>query len=55
MPFRICKLKLKCDDKKCDWDIWEADHIIAWSKGGKTVVENGQVACPNCNSAKSSN
>lgn len=50
-----CQLKLKCDGVKCDWDNWEADHIIAWSKGGKTVVENGQVACPSCNSAKSSN
>lgn len=47
-----CQLKLKCDGVKCDWENWEADHIIPWSKGGKTIVENGQVACPSCNSAK---
>jgi len=48
----ICQLKIKCDGKKCEWDNWEADHIIPWSKGGKTIVENGQVSCPECNSSK---
>lgn len=50
----ICRVKLKCKGVKCEWDAWEADHITAWSKGGKTVVENGQVACLACNSAKNS-
>ncbi len=45
-------IKYNCEGKKCDWDNWEADHIVAWSKGGKTIVENGQVACPECNSSK---
>ena len=36
----------------CDWDNWEADHIIPWSRGGKTEVNNGQVLCPSCNSSK---
>ena len=22
---------------------WQADHIIEWSQGGKTTVENGQL------------
>lgn len=48
----LCRVKVKCDSIKCDWDAWEADHILAWSKGGKTTVENGQVACLACNSSK---
>lgn len=51
----LCQLKLKCKGKKCNWDNWDADHIIPWSKGGKTTVENGQVACPSCNRAKNDN
>lgn len=31
----------------------EADHIIAWSSGGKTVIENCQVLCKKCNRCKS--
>ena len=37
---------------ECDWNNWHADHKVAWSKGGKTSVENGQVLCPACNQAK---
>jgi hypothetical protein len=48
----ICQLRLKCDGSKCEWDAWEADHKIAWSQGGKTTVENGQVTCSACNSSK---
>lgn len=48
----ICQLKIKCNGKKCEWDNWHADHIKPWSKGGKTIVANGQVACPECNLAK---
>ncbi len=48
----ICQLKIKCKGKKCEWDNWEADHKKPWSKGGATTVENGQVACPECNNAK---
>lgn len=48
----ICKVAIKCQGMKCEWDNWAADHIKPWSKGGKTTVENGQVACIPCNSAK---
>jgi len=48
----ICQLKLKCEGGKLTWDDWHCDHIIAWSKGGKTTVENGQVACSTCNLSK---
>jgi hypothetical protein len=49
-----CQLKIKCSGKKCSGDNWHADHITPWSKGGTTTVENGQVACPECNLAKGS-
>ncbi len=48
----ICQLKLKCEGKKCEWDNWHADHRVPWSKGSETIVENGQVACPECNLSK---
>lgn len=49
-----CQLRLKCDgSEKLKWDHWHADHKIAHSLGGKTTVENGQVACPDCNWEKS--
>lgn len=48
----ICQLKLKCEGRKCEWDNWHADHRVPWSTGGETTVENGQVACPECNLSK---
>ena len=52
----ICQVKIKCDGKAaCGWDDWHADHVVPWSKGGQTSVENGQVACSDCNLAKGSN
>ena len=47
----ICKM---CG-KKCDWNDYEADHILPWNRGGQTVIENGQVLCASCNSSKSDN
>ena len=51
--FRRDKGICRACGKQCDWNDWEADHIIPWSKGGKTEIENGQVLCPSCNSKKS--
>ena len=48
----ICQVRHKCEGTKCEWDAWEADHNVPWSQGGKTTVDNGQVACPACNSSK---
>ncbi|WP_338626298.1 HNH endonuclease signature motif containing protein [Selenomonas sp. TAMA-11512] len=31
----------------------QADHITPWSKGGKTIVENCQMLCADCNRRKS--
>ena len=50
--FRRDKGVCKMCGKQCEWDAWEADHVVPWSKGGKTEVENGQVLCPSCNSKK---
>ena len=48
----ICQIAKKCDGDKLNWNEWHADHIKPHSKGGKTVVSNGQVACQACNLAK---
>jgi predicted restriction endonuclease len=45
----ICK---KCG-KKFEIEQMEADHITPWSKGGKTVAENCQMLCRECNRRKS--
>ena len=34
---------------------FEADHILAWSKGGKTTLSNAQALCKKCNRKKSNN
>lgn len=31
---------------------WEADHIIAFSLGGETILSNGQALCQQCNRRK---
>lgn len=31
---------------------WHADHKVPWTKGGKTIVSNGQVLCVKCNLQK---
>jgi hypothetical protein len=36
----------------CEWDNFHADHILAWTAGGKTTVSNGQLLCPSCNQKK---
>jgi 5-methylcytosine-specific restriction endonuclease McrA len=49
-----CRLQIRCQGiEKLKWGHWHADHIVPHSLGGKTTVENGQVACPDCNLAKS--
>ena len=30
----------------------EGDHVVPWSKGGKTVPENLQMLCRRCNALK---
>ena len=47
--------KGKCIYCKKQFDIaeMEADHITPWSDGGKTVADNCQMLCRDCNRRKS--
>jgi hypothetical protein len=47
-----CQLKLKCDGTRVSWGHWHADHRVPHTLGGKSIVENGQVACSACNLSK---
>lgn len=38
-----------------EFDEMEADHITPWSRGGKTVLDNCQMLCRECNRRKSDN
>lgn len=44
-----------CPKCKKHFEIGEmqADHITPWSKGGRTIAENCQMLCANCNRVKS--
>lgn len=39
--------------KEFDFDELQGDHIVPWSKGGKTIAENCQMLCGDCNIKKS--
>ena len=36
----------------CGWDNFHADHILPFSEGGPTTVENGELLCASCNLKK---
>lgn len=46
---------VKCphENERLELEQMEADHIIPWSKGGKTEKENCQMLCKECNRKKS--
>ena len=44
----ICPL---CD-KEFDFEFMEGDHITPWREGGRTVIENCQMLCRECNRRK---
>ncbi|MDR2047406.1 MAG: DUF262 domain-containing protein [Clostridiales bacterium] len=39
-------------DKEFSFDEFEIDHIRAWSKGGRTELNNAQLICKKCNASK---
>ncbi len=41
-------------DKSFDIKDMHGDHVIPWSRGGKTNLDNGQMLCTTCNLKKSS-
>ena len=41
-------------DKEYAFDEMQGDHIVPWSKGGRTVEDNLQMLCSKCNNEKSS-
>lgn len=45
----------KCNlcGKPCELSAMQGDHVIPWSKGGKTTLDNGQMLCASCNLSKS--
>ncbi|GHT45356.1 hypothetical protein FACS189440_01210 [Bacteroidia bacterium] len=43
---------IKCQ-KQCKIEEMEADHITPWHEGGKTIAENCQMLCKECNRRKS--
>lgn len=43
-----------CCKKEFDFEFMEGDHIKPWKEGGRTVVENCQMLCRDCNRRKSS-
>ena len=49
-----CRTSGNDDGKQAfDMDEMQGDHIIPWSKGGKTIAENCQMLCIPCNREKS--
>lgn len=39
--------------KHFEFEEMEGDHIIPWSKGGHTTLDNCQMCCKHCNNKKS--
>lgn len=45
---------MTCGKELPDLSDMDADHVKAWSKGGKTTLQNAQCLCTNCNQKKGS-
>ena len=52
---QICQIKKRCSGIKLTFSVMDADHIIPYSKGGKTIVSNGRTSCVECNRSRGAN
>lgn len=52
--FEIQNGKCTICEKAFEISDMEGDHITPWAKGGKTVTENCQMLCKECNRRKGS-
>lgn len=50
--FKLNQQNNACAICKVQKEKYEGDHIISWSRGGKTVFENLQVLCSDCHRKK---
>lgn len=50
----VCQLQILCDGTELRWDDWHCDHLVPWTAGGATSVENARAACSPCNLSKGS-
>lgn len=50
--FRMYNSICQSCKKEVKWDEFQADHVVPFSRGGKTTVANGQLLCTTCNIAK---
>ena len=40
-------------DREYEFTEMQGDHIVPWSRGGRTIEENLQMLCQRCNTEKS--
>mgnify|MGYP003335471121 FL=1 len=40
------------EDEINNHDLWAADHVMPYSKGGETTIENGELVCKKYNLSK---
>lgn len=50
--YRIGKGKCAMCGIEVSEESFEADHMKPWSKGGRTIIANGQILCSTCNHVK---
>ena len=50
----VCQLQILCDGAELRWDDWHCDHLVPWTAGGASSVENARAACSPCNLSKGS-